>query len=383
MPGLHPRQTGRKLSSCYSIRNSFVTHWSFQPRPLPTLAIMAIWILRGVFMIVALGVSVSLMSNVNSVTWIIVPVTLIGAIALIAGDISIKKKRIDLISSIYFGLLIGLFMTFVFDLALSPVLRRPAETAQDAAALQSARSVALLLFGLGACYTCISFLWQTKDDFRFIIPYVEFARESKGLKPYVLDTSVVIDGRIADLIETGVIDNPLVMPRFVLAELQSIADSSDKLRRARGRRGLDILNRLRNNDAIDLQVYERELPEMENEAVDSKLLILARHLDGKVVTGDFNLNKVAKLQNVEVINLNDIANSIKPVFLPGESIMVKVVKAGEEAGQGIGYLEDGTMVVVEDGRGHIGDDVGITVTSMLQTSAGRMVFGRIQNGRRG
>ncbi len=340
---------------------------------------MSIWIIRGIFLIVALGASISLLTSYASVNWSIVPATLIGAILLIGGDMLIKKKRIDLISSIMFGLVIGLFITFVFDLALAPILQRPTDDVAARTQLESLRSIALVLIGLSACYTCISFLWQTKDDFRFIIPYVEFAKEAKGVKPYILDTSVVIDGRIADIVETGIIDNPLVMPRFVLAELQNIADSSDKLRRARGRRGLDVLNRLRNNSKIDLQIYERELPEMDGEAVDAKLLILAKHLEGKVVTGDFNLNKVAKLQNVEVINLNEIANSIKPVFLPGESIQVKIVKAGEEAGQGIGYLDDGTMVVVEDGRGQIGNSVEITVTSMLQTSAGRMVFGRFNS----
>ncbi len=336
---------------------------------------MAIWIFRGIFLIVAIGVSISLLTHVG---WQIVPATIIGAMLLITADVLVKQKRIDLISSIYFGLVIGLFMTFVFDLAMAPVLLRPTDDEAAKVTLQSVRTVSLLLFGLGSCYMCISVLWQTKDDFRFIIPYVEFAKESKGLKPYILDTSVVIDGRIADLIETGIIDNPLIIPRFALVELQGIADSSDKLKRSRGRRGLDILNRLRNNKNVDLQIYERELPEMENEPVDSKLLMLAKHIGGKVVTGDFNLNKVAKLHNVLVVNLNDIANSIKPVFLPGEEIVVKIVKAGEEAGQGIGYLDDGTMVVIEDGRGQIGADVAITVTSMLQTSAGRMVFGRLQ-----
>ncbi len=345
---------------------------------------MALWILRACFIVVSLGISISLMLTYpNTVNWLIVPLVLIAAGGLIAFDQLITKKRIDMISSVYFGLVIGLFMTFVFDLALSPLFQRVTEDEAARANLQSVRTISLMLFGLASCYICISFLWQTKDDFRFIIPYVEFAKEVKGLKPYILDTSVVIDGRIADIIETGVIDNPIVMPRFVLIELQNIADSSDKLRRARGRRGLDVLNRLRNNSNIDMQVYERELPEMEGQPVDSKLLILARHMEGKIVTGDFNLNKVARLQNVPVINLNEIANAIKPVFLPGEEITVKIVKAGEEAGQGIGYLDDGTMVVVEDGRGSIGNTVDITVTSMLQTSAGRMVFCRFEAQRAG
>ena len=214
-----------------------------------------------------------------------------------------------------------------------------------------------MFIGTIVCYTCISLLLQTKDDFRFIIPYVEFAKEVKGLKPYVLDTSVVIDGRIADVVETRVIDNQLIMPQFVIAELQAIADSGDKLRRNRGRRGLDILNRLRNDPKVDLVIYDRELPEFAGQPVDQKLVLLAKHLDGKVVTNDYNLNKVAKLHGVGVINLNDLANSLKPVFLPGETIEVRIIKAGEEPGQGVGYLEDGTMVVIEGGRDHVGEEV--------------------------
>jgi uncharacterized protein YacL len=251
----------------------------------------------------------------------------------------------------------------------------PSMDADKEAALAVRRALQLPL-GMIICYTCISVLMQTKDDFRFIIPYVEFAKEVKGLKPYILDTSVVIDGRIADLAETNVLDSQLIMPRFVLGELQGIADSSDKLRRARGRRGLDILNRLRSNPGVDLKIYDRELPEFVNQPVDMKLVLLAKHLGGKVVTGDYNLNKVAKLHNVQVVNLNDISNSLKPVFLPGEALAVRIVKAGEEAGQGVGYLDDGTMIVVEGGREHVGKEVKISVTSVLQTSAGRMIFGK-------
>jgi uncharacterized protein YacL len=160
------------------------------------------------------------------------------------------------------------------------------------------------------CYSCVSVLLQTKDDFRFIIPYVEFAKEIKGLKPYVLDTSVVIDGRIADVVETHIIDNQLIMPQFVVAELQAIADSSDRLKRGRGRRGLDLLNRLRSDPKVDLQIFDRELPQFAGQSVDQKLVLLAKHLEGKVVTNDYNLNKVAKLHNVGVINLNDLASAL-------------------------------------------------------------------------
>ena len=218
---------------------------------------------------------------------------------------------------------------------------------------------------------------QTKDDFRFLIPYVEFVREVKGFKPLVLDTSVVIDGRIADLVATGVFDNQLIMPRFALSELQAIADSSDKLRRTRGRRGLDVLNRLRADENVDLQIFDRELPELAGQTVDLKLVLLAKHLEGKVVTGDYNLNKVAKVQGVPVINLNEISNSLRPVFLPDESFRLRIIKPGEGPEQGIGYLDDGTMVVVEGGRHKIGQEIDVRVTSTLQTNAGKMIFSKV------
>ena len=235
-----------------------------------------------------------------------------------------------------------------------------------------------LLIALILCYICTSVLLQTKDDFRFLIPYVEFVREVKGFKPLVLDTSVVIDGRIADLVSTGVFDNQLVMPRFALTELQAIADSSDKLRRTRGRRGLDILNRMRADEDVDLMIFDRDLPELAGQTVDLKLVLLAKHLEGKIVTGDYNLNKVAKLHNVPVINLNEISNSLRPVFLPDETFRIKVIKAGEGAEQGVGYLDDGTMVVIEGARNRIGQELDVRVTSTLQTNAGRMIFAKFE-----
>lgn len=310
--------------------------------------------------------------------WVIFAVFVLGAVGAVVLDVLIRSKRIDMISSVYFGLVVGLFLTYIVDLALTPLFGLGLGTFGGISPT-ALRAHVVSFAGISICYGCISLLWQTKDDFRFVIPYVEFSKDVKGSKSYILDTSVVIDGRIADLIETGIIDNQLVMPRFVLAELQGIADSSDKMRRGRGRRGLDVLDQLRNSERIDFKIYDRELPEMQGQPVDMKLLLLAKHLEGKVVTGDYNLNKVAKLQNVPVINLNEIANSLKPVFLPGELVTIKVVKAGEGAGQGVGYLDDGTMIVIENGRDHIGKDISISVTSMLQTSAGRMVFGKFES----
>jgi len=339
---------------------------------------MQLLILRVVFACVAAGFATLLLTTflyepgLGWLSWILFLLTIALAAGVVVIDMSITKKPIELISAVYFGLVVGMFLTYVLMLMLTPLLPNVEEGHW---ALILRRSVPLMI-GMAVCYLCVSFLIQTKDDFRFIIPYVEFAKEVKGLKPYILDTSVVIDGRIADLVETNVLDNQLIMPRFVLGELQAVADSSDKLRRARGRRGLDILNRLRNNQGVDFKIYDRELAEMDGQPVDMKLVLLAKHMEGKIVTGDYNLNKVARLHNVAVINLNDIANSLKPIFLPGESLGVRIVKPGEEMGQGVGYLDDGTMIVVEGGRDHIGKEIKINVTSVLQTSAGRMIFGK-------
>ena len=335
---------------------------------------MVLIILRCVFVLVAAGLAVSIINSPvvpEDSEWMAIGVLaglLLLSLGVIVLDVAIRRKELQTITAVYFGIVVGLFLAYVVGIALTPLpMSGPV------------RDSVQLVLGLVFCYACISLLLQTKNDFRFIIPYVEFAKEVKRLKPCILDTSVVIDGRIADVVETSVFDGQLVMPKFVIAELQAIADSSDRLRRSRGRRGLDILNRLRNNPNVELEIYEHELPDFAGQPVDMKLVILAKHISGKLLTNDYNLNKVARLHGVIVVNLNDLANALKPVFLPGERIEVHIVKQGEEPGQGIGYLDDGTMVVVEGGRDHIGQQVAMTVTSVLQTSAGRMVFGRFDS----
>lgn len=333
---------------------------------------MALILLRIVFVVVTAGMAVWTINNdrlaVESPIGVFLGILCLSFV-VIAADMGLRRKHLDTISAVYFGLIVGLFLAYIAGLALTPVL--PVE--------QAGKDTVQLLLAIVLSYTCVSLLLQTKNDFRFIIPFVEFSKEIKGLKPYVLDTSVIIDGRIADVVDAKILDNQLIVPRFVLAELQAIADSSDRMRRSRGRRGLEMLNRLRSNNDVDLQVYEHELPEFAGQPVDIKLVMLSKHLDGKVVTNDYNLNKVARLHGVGVINLNDLANALKPIFLPGESLEIRVVKPGEEAGQGVGYLDDGTMVVVEGGREQLGKTVRIAVTSVLQTSAGRMVFGRYES----
>lgn len=190
----------------------------------------------------------------------------------------------------------------------------------------------------------------------------------------ILDTSVIIDGRIADICQTGFLEGTLIIPRFVLEELQHIADSSDVLKRNRGRRGLDILNKIQKELDVNVEIYEGDFEEIQE--VDSKLVKLAKLVSGIVVTNDFNLNKVCELQNVPVLNINDLANAVKPVVLPGEELTVHVIKDGKEQNQGVGYLDDGTMIVIEDGRNHIGKTIEVLVTSVLQTSAGRMIFAK-------
>jgi uncharacterized protein YacL len=343
-------------------------------------------VLRIAFLVVAGGLSIFILTSG------VVPEEHFGwmsfvvffGIFLIAGfaiglDMAFPRKQLGTFTAVYFGLIVGLILAYVAHLALTPLLASLPQVGQEGyETAQMIRGTVQLVLAAVLCYLCVSFLLQTKDDFRFIIPYVEFSKQIKGRRPFVLDTSVVIDGRIADVVETYVFDSQLVMPRFAITELQAIADSSDRTRRSRGRRGLDILNRLRNNADVDLDIFDRDLPEFAGQPVDVKLVMLAKHLEGKLITNDYNLNKVARLHGVGVINLNDLANALKPVFLPGEHVEVRLVKPGEEPGQGVGYLDDGTMVVVESGREHVQQKVSISVTSVLQTSAGRMVFGRYE-----
>ncbi|HUL31362.1 MAG TPA: PIN domain-containing protein [Thermodesulfobacteriota bacterium] len=192
----------------------------------------------------------------------------------------------------------------------------------------------------------------------------------------ILDTSVIIDGRIADITETGFIEGALVIPQFVLNELQHIADSSDSIKRTRGKRGLEVLHHIQKQAIVDVQIVDRDYPSVKE--VDSKLIELAKEVRGKIITNDSNLNKVAELQGIQVLNINELANSIKPVVLPGEEINVKILKEGKETGQGVAYLDDGTMIVVDNGRRHMGKTIDVIVTSVLQTPAGRMIFARLK-----
>jgi uncharacterized protein YacL len=339
---------------------------------------MLLWMLRFCFIAVVIGLATGALSyfigkeNTSVGLWTFAGIVVVG-IAVVSVDLLVRNKQITTISAVYFGLLMGFLLGTLFWSALEPLaLETMKNSAPDL--IQPLR----LFITLVCCYVSIATLLQTKDEFRFIIPYVEFSKQVKGGRPLVLDTSVIIDGRIADICDTSIIDTKLIVPRFVLQELQSIADSSDKIKRNRGRRGLDMLKRMQNNTKVTLQMHEGNLPALVDvHKVDERLVVLAKALGARVVTNDFNLNKIAQLQGVEVINLNELSNALKLVALPGEVLTVKIVKQGDQLGQGVGYLDDGTMVVVEQGRSAIGQEVSIAVTSVLQTPAGRMIFGKI------
>ncbi len=285
--------------------------------------------------------------------------------AIAWGELRLQKTPTQDLLSGSIGLIVGLLVAFLLGV--------------DLAGLGPIGTIARVAITIGFGYLGLRVSIRRKDDIMRPQSWLPARMRSRSApetgKPKILDTSVIIDGRIADICQAGFLEGPLVIPGFVLEELRHIADSADVLKRNRGRRGLDILNRIQ-KEQNNVQIYEREIDATME--VDSKLLKLAKMLDGKVVTNDFNLNKVAELQGVPVLNINELANAVKPVVLPGEEMVVHIIKDGKESGQGIGYLDDGTMIVVDGGRKFIGQTVGVLVTSVLQTAAGRMIFAKLK-----
>lgn len=289
---------------------------------------------------------------------------LIIALSIIVVEFTMRKVSVRGLSSAVFGLIFGLIMAkLVSDtLALIQV---------DETLLYSLRVVLTLVF----CYLGMIVAIRGRDEFNIIVPYVKFSRQGQREEFVILDTSVIIDGRIADICNTRFLDGKFVVPRFVLKELQRIADSDDSLKRARGRRGMDILAKLQKNPNMDIKIHNEDFSDTKE--VDAKIVRLAKVLGAKVFTNDYNLNKVAEIQGVKVLNVNELANALRPVVLPGETMDIRLIKEGKEYNQGVGYLEDGTMVVVDNGRRSIGQNVRVIVGSVLQTAAGRMIFGKL------
>ena len=269
----------------------------------------------------------------------------------------------------------------VFGLVLAMIVSKFISGAVDLvpdlnpAAASSIKLVVVLVL----CYFGMIFSMRGRDEFNLIIPYVKFDRQDQKDTVHILDTSVIIDGRILDIAQTKFLEGRFVIPRFVLKELQQVADSEDALKRNRGRRGLDILNKLKSSQHISMRIHEEDFPEIA--LVDEKLVKLAKVLSGKVVTNDFNLNKVAEFQGITILNINELANALRPVVLAGEILEVKLVKEGKEPNQAVAYLDDGTMVVVDHGKRFLGSLTRVIVTSALQTAAGRMIFAKLESER--
>lgn len=291
---------------------------------------------------------------------------LIGAFSgmvAIAMEIKFKNVQPGPIIGGFLGISSGLLFAYLFMLPLKSFL------GED---IKAVSYTVMAIFGYGGFLIGIS--RGKAISLASILRLVKGQGIEENLK--VLDTSVIIDGRIADVCETGFLDGVFILPQFILQELQHIADSPDSMKRARGRRGLDILHRIQKMSRITVRIVEEDFPNIRE--VDAKLVALAKILNAKVVTNDFNLNKVAELQGVSVLNINELANSLKPVVLPGETMKVFVLKEGKEYNQGVAYLDDGTMVVVENARRVIGKNAEVTVTSVLQTTAGRMIFSKLK-----
>ncbi len=294
--------------------------------------------------------------------------------AVLIVDSLLPNKRLATVFAIYFGLVAGL----VAALALGTLVDLIAESWYLTESFQGYILLVKLALGITLCYLAISVVLTTREDLRLVIPYVEFKREIRGLRPVLLDTSILIDGRIEPVVETGFIDAPLIVPQFVVDELQTLADLPDRTRRARGRRGLDVLKRMQAEGGGDVTIDGHDPG---GSGVDGKLLALAKAENYRVLTTDYNLNKVAQIHGVPVLNLNDLAGELKAPVIAGDPLEVELRKRGENEDQGVGYLPDGTMVVVEDGAAHVGSTVPCVVTNSLQTSAGRMVFARLDRDR--
>ncbi|MBU0709359.1 MAG: PIN domain nuclease [Candidatus Omnitrophica bacterium] len=290
---------------------------------------------------------------------------MIGALTIILAEIGMRKVSVKGLSSTVFGLILGLIMAKLVTDAFS-VAPLPPES------LELIRVTLTLIF----CYLGMVIGLRGKDEFNVIIPYVRLRRQDQAEELILLDTSAIIDGRIVDICKTKFLGGKIVIPRFVLKELQQVADSTDPIKRQRGRRGLEMLHTIQKDTDLDITLHEESFPETKE--VDAKLVQLAKLIEGKILTVDYNLNRVASIQGIKVLNINELANALKPVVFPGEGMHIKLIKEGKEHNQAVGYLDDGTMVVVEEARRMIGQDVKVAVTSVLQTQAGRMIFTKLQ-----
>ncbi len=323
------------------------------------------WFFRCIFLLVGASVGYKFGDTLGNPFYGIL-FGIIISVAAIIFEWFISSKPISVISSVVFGAVLGLLLTAIGSEALKLVIGPIDEQ------ISQSISTAMLV---GFTYLGIAILYQTRDKFNVIIPYVEFRREEKGVKPLVLDTSSLVDGRIADVLKTGIIYDPVIVPEMVLEELHNIADSDEKTRRERGRLGMQMLDILRKDSNIEFSI--QNLDSDPHKPVDQRLVDVAKTIHARIMTNDYNLNRVASIGGIDVINLNELSNALRPTALPEEQIKIKLVRSGEQRGQAVGYLDDGTMVVVEDGIKMLGKEVMVKVTNTITRDSGRIVFADI------
>jgi uncharacterized protein YacL len=325
---------------------------------------MVLWLVRIFFIIVSSIIGYQIGVNYdNPILGFVLAFGIAGFVAFF--EALTRKISLRGLSSAVFGFLLGLLMARILMgvMTLLPI--------NDPILLETLNTVFVILFA----YIGLLLGLRGQDEFHLIIPYVRFKRQHQHQDIVLLDTSAIIDGRVIDVIKTGFIEARIFVPRFILKEMQTISDSTDPIKRQRGQRGLEILKTLQSLPEVELKVHEQE-PEGKLDT-DAKLVKLAQLLDASVITTDYNLNRVAVLQKVKVLNINELSEALKPVLLPGERIDLKLVKEGKEYNQAIGYLEDGTMVVVENARWLVGKKIKVEVTSVLQNPSGRIIFTKV------
>ena len=309
---------------------------------------------------------------------VLLAVTLVLGVTVVCADILAPRRKLQVFAGVFFGLLVGMLLAFAFSFVTGFVVDL-FMASPDSANRQPVVDFLNVIVGAVCCYFATSFILQTRDDFRFLIPYVELRRDVRGTSPIVLDTSVLIDGRIEQLAKLPLFEARLVVPRFVLRELQTLADERDPLKRARGRRGLDVLEALQEQTAppLDIVIYDaHEQVDDQSLDVDQRLINVCTDLSGRLFTGDTALTKVAHVEKLPVLLLGELTAALRTDAVVGESLSVHVQKPGDQAGQGIGYLDDGTMVVIEAAADAVGEDVEAVVTNTRQTTAGTMVFAK-------
>jgi uncharacterized protein YacL len=293
---------------------------------------------------------------------------LAGGGAFIGVDKALKGFSLRGLSAATFGLFVGFVISYFIG---NSVLFKFID--------EEPKLIAQIAMYVVCSYLAMVIALRGKDEFNLVIPYVKFMRENKPERLVLLDTNIIIDGRIQEVCTTGFLDAVLIVPCFVLDELQYIADAADDVKRARGRRGLEVLKALQQNPRVEVKVHDNDLPNIKE--VDAKLVQLAKMLPAEILTNDYNLSRIAELQHVKVLSLNELAKSLRPVVLPGEKLTVRLVKEGREPQQAVAYLDDGTMIVVSRGRRAVGQEVEVTISSVLQTAAGRMAFAELTYGK--